>query len=89
MSFRYFLRSIFMAISYAVPVVIILAGLYQVISILLLLGISLPIYWNVLAYNKVFEKIEEQIMGVNEEVTEEKEEGEDDDVQPQLPDSEA
>lgn len=89
MSFRYIFRSILMAIAYAVPVAIILAGLYQVIPILLLLGISLPIYWNVLAYNKVFEKIEEQIMGVNEEVTEEKEEGEDNDIQPQLPDSEA
>ena len=51
-----------------------------------MLGISVPIYWNVLMYNKVFEKLEEQILGKTEEGSEEAEEN--DDIQPQLPDNE-
>jgi len=92
MGFKHIFRSILMAICYAVPIALLLSGIYQIIPILLLLGISTPIYWNVLVYNKVFERIEEQILGKDSEEDEENiaEEGEteDDEVQPQLPDNE-
>lgn len=93
MGFKHIFRSIYMAICYAVPIALLLAGIYQIIPILLLLGVSTPIYWNVLAYNKLFEKLEEQILGTDSEEDTENiiNEGEkdNDEVQPQLPDSEA
>ncbi len=90
MGFRYILRSIYMAICYAVPIALVIAGIYQIIPILLLMGMSVPIYWNVLAYNKVFEKLEEQILGKDAEDGESEEgETENDEIQPQLPDNEA
>lgn len=87
MSFRYIFRSIYMAICHALPIVLVFA-LQQTLPIVLLLGFSTPIYLNVLAYNKIFEKLEEQILGTDNEENEEGD-AENDEVQPQLPDSEA
>lgn len=100
MGFRHIFRSIYMAICYALPIALVLLW-QQTIPLILLLGMSAPIYLNVLAYNKVFEKLEEQILGMDSEENEENEneeiveiaseegEAENDEVQPQLPGDEA
>ena len=42
----------------------------QGMGIWLLFGISLPIYWCAMTYDKVFEKIEDEILGQEEDTEE-------------------
>lgn len=60
-SLRYILRTLYMIMMYLLPVVMMLAG-WRVFPIVLLFGISVPIYFSVFAYNKIFEDLEEQIL---------------------------
>lgn len=66
MAFRYFFRTLLMVICNALPV-----GLFLLIflvlglrgfSIWLVFGISVPIYWCALLYDKIFEKLEDMIL---------------------------
>lgn len=67
MAFKHFLRTLLMVLLNLLPVgtlvlVIILTGM-QALGIWLLFGISVPIYWCAMTYDKVFEKLEEMIRG--------------------------
>lgn len=62
MAFKHIFRTIGMLLISAVPVVLILVLPFQWWSLLLLFGISVPIYVCACLYDKVFEKIEEMIM---------------------------
>ena len=70
-SIRYMLRTIYMLIVYLLPIVLVILNV-KFISIVILFGISGPIYISVLIYNKIFEKLEDDIKGVQlcEEKTE-------------------
>lgn len=66
MAFRYFFRTLLMVILNALPV-----GLFLLIFLVLglrgfpiwlLFGISVPIYWCALLYDKIFEKLEDMIL---------------------------
>lgn len=66
MSFKYIFRTVLMVILNAVPVgtfflVFFVLGL-RGFPIWLLFGVSVPIYWCALLYDKVFEKLEEMIL---------------------------
>ena len=60
-SLRYILRTLYIIMMHLLPFVTLLAG-WRVFPIVLLFGISLPIYFSVFAYNKIFEDLEEQIL---------------------------
>ncbi len=66
MSFKYILRTVLMMIINLLPigllVFIVFQWRFKGFGIWLLFGISVPIYWCALLYDKVFEKIEEQIL---------------------------
>lgn len=63
LSVRHMLRSIYMLIVYLLPIVLVLLNV-KFISIVILFGVSGPIYISVLMYNKIFEKLEDDIKGV-------------------------
>lgn len=71
LSIRYMLRTIYMLIIYLLPIVLVLLNV-KFISVVVLFGMSGPIYISVLMYNKVFEKLEDDVKGVQlcEEETE-------------------
>ncbi len=60
-SIRYFLRTLYMIMVSLLPVVTLVAG-WRVIPIVILYGISLPIYFSAMTYDKIFADIEEQIL---------------------------
>ncbi len=67
MAFRYFFRTLLMVLLNLLPagtlfVIIFLTG-FREFAIWLLFGISVPIYWCAMTYDKVFEKLEEMILG--------------------------
>lgn len=63
LSVRHMLRTIYMLIVYLLPIVLVLLNV-KFISIVILFGVSGPIYISVLMYNKIFEKLEDDIKGV-------------------------
>ena len=63
LSVRHMLRTIYMLIVYLLPIVLVVLNV-KFISIVVLFGISGPIYISVLMYNKIFEKLEDDIKGV-------------------------
>ena len=71
MSFKYILRTVLMVILNAVPVgsIFLIFFVLQLrgFAIWMVFGISVPIYWCALLYDKVFEQLEEMILG-NEQV---------------------
>lgn len=60
-SLRHILKTLYMLMMSLLPVVTMLAG-WRVFPIVLLFGISVPIYLGAFAYNKVFEELEEKIL---------------------------
>lgn len=67
-----------MAVLYVAPIFI--AGFfYQSIPVVLMLGISVPIFLSAMLYNKFFQKIEDNILAAQEEAEGPKEEEEDPD----------
>lgn len=66
MAFKYFFRTLLMFILNLLPVgllvVVILFTGFRGMGIWLLFGISAPIYWCAMSYDKVFEKLEEMIL---------------------------
>ncbi len=74
MAFRYFFRTLLMVVLNLLPVgtflcVIFLLG-FRGFPIWFLFGISVPIYWCALLYDKIFEKMEDMILE-NEQIEEE------------------
>lgn len=71
LSVRHMLRTVYMLIVYLLPIVLVLLNV-KFISIVVLFGMSGPIYISVLMYNKIFEKLEDDVKGVQlcEEETE-------------------
>lgn len=63
LSVRHMLRTIYMLIVYLLPIVLVILNV-KFISIVILFGVSGPIYISVLMYNKIFEKLEDDIKGV-------------------------
>lgn len=63
LSVRHMLRTIYMLIVYLLPIVLVVLNV-KFISIVVLFGISGPIYISVLMYNKIFEKLEDDVKGV-------------------------
>lgn len=66
MAFKYFFRTLLMVLLNALPVgtlvaIIFFAGM-RGMSIWLLFGIAVPIYWCAMTYDKVFEKLEEMVI---------------------------
>lgn len=74
---RYFFRSLYMLLTALIPIAVIYFGGFKWFSLVILFGLSLPIFLNVFAYDKVFVKLEEQILAQQEAEngTEEKELG--------------
>ena len=66
MSFKYILRTLLMVILNAIPVGTLFLNFFVLqlrgLSIWLLFGVSVPIYWCALLYDKVFEQLEEMIL---------------------------
>lgn len=60
LSIRHMLRTIYMFIVYLLPIVLVLLNV-KFISIVVLFGISGPIYISAMMYNKIFEKLENEI----------------------------
>ncbi len=69
MSILQFPKTILMIVLYALPIV---AGIffYQAIPIVLLFGMSLPVYLSAMLYNKFFKGLEEKILEHQEKVAE-------------------
>lgn len=61
LSLKHLFRTIYMGIVHLIPIVLFLA-FPQIFSILILCCFSGPIFLSAVAYNKVFEKIEEQVL---------------------------
>lgn len=66
MAFKYFFRTLLMVLLNAIPVgslalIFLVTGL-RGLGIWLIFGISAPIYWCAMTYDKVFEKLEEMIL---------------------------
>ena len=59
LSVRHMLRTIYMLIVYLLPIVLVLLNV-KFISIVILFGVSGPIYISVLMYNKIFKKLEDE-----------------------------
>lgn len=72
---RHIFRSLFMLLTAAIPVAIVLLGGYKWFCLDILFGLSLPVYLSVFAYNKVFLSLEEKILERDSENEEEKELG--------------
>ena len=74
MAFRYFFRTLLMVVLNLLPVGTILCIIFLVglrgFPIWLLFGISVPIYWCAMLYDKIFEKLEEMIVDDSETETE-------------------
>lgn len=64
--FRTFLMAILNILPFGVLLLMFFTMFVQGMGIWLLFGISLPIYWCALTYDKVFEKIEDEILGKEE-----------------------
>ena len=62
MAFRYFFRTMLMLIISIIPIVLVLVVSFQWYSLLMLFGISVPIYLCALLYDKKFQEIEDMIM---------------------------
>lgn len=66
MSFKYILRTVLMGVLNAIPVgtlfLIFFVLQLRGFSIWLLFGVSVPIYWCALLYDKVFEQLEEMVL---------------------------
>lgn len=59
LSFRYLFRTLYMVMVTLIPIILLEAlTLNWYIALFLLFGLSLPTYWSVLMYDKVFESIE-------------------------------
>lgn len=56
----HFFRTIYMIILGLLPILLVMVSV-RVVPVVLLLGISLPVYLSVTTYNKVFEKLEETV----------------------------
>lgn len=70
---RHIFRSLFMLLTAAIPVAIVLLGGYKWFCLDILFGLSLPVYLSVFAYNKVFVSLEEKILERESEGKEEEE----------------
>ena len=70
MSFKHFFRTLLMALLNLLPVGLLVVIIFFIgmrgLGIWLLFGIAAPIYWCAMTYDKVFEKLEEMILGSNE-----------------------
>ncbi len=66
LGFKHIFRSLYMIMLYLLPVVLTLVS-FRLFSIVILFGMSVPIYLSALTYNKIFEKLEDMILGKNEE----------------------
>lgn len=62
MAFRYLFRTMLMLIISIIPIVLVLVVSFQWYSLLMLFGISVPIYLCALLYDKKFQEIEDMIM---------------------------
>lgn len=62
MAFKYLFRTMLMLIINALPLVLALVLSYQWYSLLLLFGISVPVYLCAMLYDKKFQEIEDMIM---------------------------
>ena len=71
MAFKYFFRTLLMVIFNALPVGLLFLTIFVLglrgFAIWLVFGISVPIYWCALLYDKVFEQLEEMVLG-NEQI---------------------
>lgn len=72
---RHIFRSLFMLLSACIPVAVTIFGGYRLFCLVILFGLSLPVYLSVIAYNKVFVQLEERILEQQSEGQEEKELG--------------
>lgn len=61
LSIKHLFRTIYMGILHLIPIILFLA-FPQMFSILILCCFSVPIFLSAMAYNKVFERIEEQVL---------------------------
>lgn len=68
-------KSILMILAYALPIVVTLTS-WKVFPVVMLLGISVPIYLSAMLYNKIFKKMENLAEPSLEEVTESEDEDE-------------
>lgn len=66
MAFKYFFRTLLMVIFNALPIGLLFLIIFVLrlrgFSIWLVFGISVPIYWCALLYDKIFEKLEDMIL---------------------------
>lgn len=68
--FRTFLMAILNVLPFGLLALLFFTMYVQGMGIWLLFGISLPIYWCAMTYDKVFEKIEDEILGKEEDTEE-------------------
>ena len=75
LSFKYLLRTIYMITVYLLPPLLLFISL-RTLSVVLLFGLGLPVFLSAVCYNKVFEQLEDAVLGRNTEETEDTEETE-------------
>ena len=74
LSLRYILRTLYMITVYLLPPLLLFISM-RTLSVVLLFGMSLPVFLSAVCYNKVFEQLEDAILGRNlDEETEDTEE---------------
>ena len=65
LAFKYFFRTLFMVVLNLLPIGTLVVVIYwtgmRAMGVWLLFGIAVPIYWCVMIYDKVFEKLEELV----------------------------
>ena len=71
-------KTALMVVLYVAPVVI-MAFFYQAVPVVMMLGISVPIFLSAMLYNKFFQKIEDNILEAQAEAEGPKEEEDDPD----------
>ena len=71
-------KVVIMAVLYVAPLFI-AAFYYQAVPVVMMLGISLPIFLSAMMYNKFFQKIEDNILAAQEEAEGPKKEEDDPD----------
>ena len=62
LAFKHFFRTVYLIVLNLLPLMLVMILSLKWYSLWICFGFSVPIYWSAIAYNKVFEKMEEMIL---------------------------